>query len=274
MKTRLLTGIPAALALLALIVWGPSGLLQTVTLVMGSLAYWEYDTLMIQRKSWMRKILLALSIALEIYLLGSDPILALHAFWIVGVLIFITAVMGQARIGNFETALKELALEWLGFSYIVFLFGFLFPIVGWPEVGRAYLLLLFSIVFVGDTTAYFGGMRWGHRKLAPQISPKKTWEGAWAAIISSVIVAILWARWIYPNEVQPGFYWKVVLIAPVLSMLAQLGDLFESVLKRSQMQKDSGAFLPGHGGILDRIDGLVFSAPIFYLFMYYFWETA
>jgi phosphatidate cytidylyltransferase len=182
--------------------------------------------------------------------------------------------LGQARSGQFDLALKEVTNQCLGFSYIVMMFGFLFSIVSWPDLGRAYLILLFLIVFVGDTAAYFGGMTWGKRTLASEISPKKTIEGSVTALLASVIVTLLWTRFLYPEAMFPERYWKIILAAPVLSLLAQLGDLFESVLKRSQMQKDSGSFLPGHGGILDRVDGLAFTTPIFFFCLYYLWETA
>jgi len=130
------------------------------------------------------------------------------------------------------------------------------------------------VVFVGDTAAYFGGMTWGKRKLASEISPKKTIEGSFSALLASVVVTLLWTRFVYPEAMFPDNYWRIILAAPVLSLLAQLGDLFESVLKRSQMQKDSGSFLPGHGGILDRVDGLAFATPVFYFCLYYLWETA
>lgn len=273
MKTRLLTGIPAAAALVALVFWGSFGLLRLVVVLIGAFAYLEFDSLMFARKSLIRRTLMFGAVALQIFQLGGDYLTAFHSYVFLMVLILSSGVLGQARSGQFEMAVKEVTHQCLGFSYIVLMFGFLFSIASWPEVGRSYLILLFLIVFVGDTAAYFGGMKWGKRKLASEISPKKTIEGATSAILASVIVTLIWIRWGYPETMFADKYWRIILLAPVLSILAQLGDLFESVLKRSQMQKDSGTFLPGHGGILDRVDGLVFAAPIFYLCLYYLWET-
>lgn len=273
MKTRILTGIPAALALVALILWGSFGLLRTVVVLISACAYLEFDKLMFSRKSAIRKLLMFGLTAIQVILLGEDYLTAFHFYIFANILIFASGVLGQARGGQFEIAMKEVTNQWLGFSYIVLIFGFLFSIASWPEVGRAYLILLFLIVFVGDTAAYFGGMTWGKRKLASAISPKKTIEGSVSALLASVAMAVLWTRFIYPETMLLEKYWRILICVPVLSGLAQLGDLFESVLKRSQMQKDSGTFLPGHGGILDRVDGLAFSAPGFYLCMYYLWEV-
>lgn len=273
MKTRLLTGIPAALAVLALVLWGSLGLLRVVSLIIGSFAYFEFDALMFSQKCWKRRVFMSVLIGLQIFLLGSDHLSAFYFLVVAGVLILASTVLSSARKGEFEESVKSLSYRMLGFIYIIFLFGFLYNIVAWPEVGRSYLLLLFLLVFVGDTAAYFGGMKWGKRKLASFISPNKTIEGAVAALISSVVVSIVWSRTLYPETLEPTLYWKIMVMAVVLSVLAQLGDLFESVLKRSQSQKDSGSFLPGHGGILDRVDGLAFSSPIFYLFIYYWLEA-
>jgi len=273
MKTRLLTGIPAALAVVALILTGSLGLLRVVATAMGLFAYLEFDSLMFTKKSLGRRVLMGALVAFQIFLFGSDTLTAFHGFTFSFVLILASALSSPAWRGDFEVAVRNVALELLGFVYVNFLFGFLYSIVSWPHTGRLYLILLFLIVFVGDTAAYFGGMKFGKRKLASQISPKKTIEGAMAAVFGSVLVTLIWARWIFNEPVTLELYWKLIGIACVMSMLAQAGDLFESVLKRSQMQKDSGTFLPGHGGILDRVDGLAFTSPVFYMGLHYFLEA-
>jgi len=269
MKTRLLTGVPAALVLLGLVFWAPFGLLRFVVLLMGVLAYWEYDHLMFPKSSTYRKVFMSVLVGLCNYQLGSDPLQALYTFVLSFVAIFISSLFLHSRQGSFEEVVHELSLQLLGLIYVSGLFGFLYGIVVWPELGRYYLLLLFLLVFIGDTAAYFGGMKWGKRKLAEKISPNKTVEGAWTAILSSVVVSFLWIRFIYPEDFDYTFYLKVLVFAPFGSVLAQMGDLFESVLKRSQSQKDSGSFLPGHGGILDRVDGLALISPVFYLYLTY-----
>lgn len=272
MKTRLLTGVPAALALAALVFWGDLKLLRGIILIMSMASYWEFETLLLGKSSHFKKGLMSIVVGATVYLLAGNVTRSFWALFAGLALVFLSIFGGPVRSGDFDRALTELSRRLLGFVYIIFLFGFFYPIVSWPEVGRSYLLFLFLVVFIGDTTAYFIGSRWGKKKLASKMSPGKTQEGALAALISSVVVSILWVRFLFPDYVSSQFYWKVVLFAPLVSVAAQAGDLFESILKRSQAQKDSGTFMPGHGGILDRIDGLAFSAPLFYWFIYYVLE--
>lgn len=124
------------------------------------------------------------------------------------------------------------------------------------------LLLLLFIVWIADTAAYFVGCRWGKHKLAPTISPGKSIEGAIAGIIASMLFMIAIALW-------QDFSWETFLQFELLSLVASvisiIGDLFESMLKRQQGMKDSSHLLPGHGGVLDRIDSLIAAAPLFAL---------
>jgi phosphatidate cytidylyltransferase len=135
--------------------------------------------------------------------------------------------------------------------------------------GPSLLIFLLCVVWAGDTAALYVGRAWGRHKLAPALSPNKTWEGSLGSVAGSVLVAgvllglaallDIWdsARLSYPDDV---WYW--LLLAVVVNVAAQLGDLAESALKRSAGVKDSGTLLPGHGGILDRIDALLLAAPV------------
>jgi phosphatidate cytidylyltransferase len=135
--------------------------------------------------------------------------------------------------------------------------------------GPSVLLFLFLVVWAGDIAALYVGRYLGKRKLAPAISPQKTWAGAVASVIASLVVAggLLAAayqleKWnsvllSYPDEI---WYWLV--LAVIVNVAAQVGDLAESALKRSAGVKDSGDLLPGHGGMLDRIDALLIAAPV------------
>ena len=127
-----------------------------------------------------------------------------------------------------------------------------------PSAGR--LLVLLAVVWIADTAAYFVGRRFGRRKLAPTISPGKTWEGvAGAAVAVSVYYGIVWIAWAPPFlESNPRL--DLVIVAG-MTLLSIEGDLFESWIKRRAGVKDSGTLLPGHGGVLDRIDGLVAAMP-------------
>jgi phosphatidate cytidylyltransferase len=123
---------------------------------------------------------------------------------------------------------------------------------------RERILLLLVIIWVGDTAAYYGGRAMGRHLLAPKVSPKKTIEGAIAGLVGSVIAGVAGAIWLHVPV--SGLIW----ISAATAIAGQVGDLAESVLKRSAGVKDSSSIIPGHGGILDRLDSLFFAAPIFY----------
>ena len=116
--------------------------------------------------------------------------------------------------------------------------------------GLALVMWVFAVVWTTDIGAYFVGKSIGGPKLAPSISPGKTWAGFYGGVVAASIVAGIWAA-------LTGLHWVVMLLAPLMSVAAQGGDLFESWMKRRAGVKDSGSWLPGHGGIFDRLDGLL-----------------
>jgi phosphatidate cytidylyltransferase len=126
-----------------------------------------------------------------------------------------------------------------------------------------FLIFLLLIVWMNDIAAYIIGTAVGKRKLAPKISPKKTIEGSIAGIVFSVATIILLNRWLQYDLS------KLFFIGMTVSIIGQFGDLFESMLKRSADIKDSGTIIPGHGGVLDRFDSLLFAAPVFYYCIVY-----
>jgi phosphatidate cytidylyltransferase len=119
------------------------------------------------------------------------------------------------------------------------------------------LFLLYAIVWLGDTAAYYVGSAWGRHKMAPQVSPNKTWEGAIAGFLTGIVATVLWSWWRL-GEVRP----PLLIVAAVTAVAAQLGDLFESLLKRGVKVKDSGHLIPGHGGFFDRVDAMLFAGPV------------
>jgi phosphatidate cytidylyltransferase len=129
--------------------------------------------------------------------------------------------------------------------------------------GMTWVFLLCAVIFAGDTAALYAGMLWGRHKLSPSISPGKTVEGALAGLAANLVVCAA-AKVLLLSE--PG--WVVCLLFAVAAGgMGQVGDLFESELKRVSNVKDSGGILPGHGGILDRVDALLFAAPVAYVFL-------
>jgi phosphatidate cytidylyltransferase len=131
--------------------------------------------------------------------------------------------------------------------------------------GREALLLLLATVIVSDTAQYYGGSLMGRRALSPRISPKKTIEGALFGLLAGVLVVPGIGRWWLAGR-SPAV---LALLGATLVPLGICGDLFESLLKRSAGVKDSSTLIPGHGGMLDRVDSLLFTAPVYYVFLRY-----
>jgi phosphatidate cytidylyltransferase len=127
--------------------------------------------------------------------------------------------------------------------------------------GPAALFLLMFTVMVSDTAQYYTGRAFGHRPLAPRISPKKTVEGAVGGVVMGVLVLAILGHWWLP-AVPPALR---VALGLAIVVLGIVGDLFESALKRGAGMKDSSSLIPGHGGVLDRIDALLFAAPVYYV---------
>jgi phosphatidate cytidylyltransferase len=272
MRTRIIAGTIAAVAVVALILWGPANAMLLVVLGCAGLSCLEFDKLFFVQKSAMRQLRGLSLVFLSILTLRSAPEMAWVFFWLPLFVLSIQHVIRANTRGDFEQSIRDLSIELLGVLYVVCMLGFIMPIVESGEHGREFLLLLFFLVFSGDTFAYFVGTFWGRHLLANQISPKKSLEGSAGAVVGSLIFAGLWIGLVYTGEPTRAFLVSIVLLVPVVSVLAQVGDLFESMLKRSRAQKDSGQFLPGHGGILDRLDGLTLSAPAFYFFLRYILE--
>ena len=157
-----------------------------------------------------------------------------------------------AFVGWVWTLAGILYLGWLQ-SHLVALRGL--------DDGRNWVFLALSATFASDTAAYFVGRAWGRRKLAPAISPGKTWEGTIAGLVSAIIVSLLFTL-VLPLEI-----WQAILLGFLISCFGQIGDLVESLFKRNMGVKDSGSLLPGHGGFLDRIDSVVFAGVVVYYYV-------
>lgn len=150
-----------------------------------------------------------------------------------------------------------LAFHALGMIYISLALAD-FVLIRHAEFGVQWVCLILCVVFSGDIAAYYVGSHWGRRKLCPAVSPGKTVEGALGGLVANLVVGIIAGGLLLP-AVSPL---RSVLFFLAIGAAGQAGDLFESMLKRSAGMKDSGNLLPGHGGMLDRIDALLFAVPV------------
>ena len=159
---------------------------------------------------------------------------------------------------------QEAFVGWIwtlaGILYLGWMLSHLVAIRGLDD-GRDWVFLALLATFASDTAAYFVGRAWGTSKLAPRISPGKTWEGAIAGLIGAIIVSLLFTLTL-PLEL-----WQAILLGFLISSFGQIGDLVESLFKRNMGVKDSSQLLPGHGGFLDRIDSVVFAGVVVYYYV-------
>jgi phosphatidate cytidylyltransferase len=168
--------------------------------------------------------------------------------------------------------INDAVLTFLGGLIITYLFSFLINItyLGEDKINGQYFLILLLLGAWGtDTFAYFSGSFFGKRKLAPDISPKKTIEGSIGGIVGSMLLMALYGHFVLGNTMKTSFVLFMVL-GMLCSILSQIGDLIASVIKRHCGIKDYGHLLPGHGGILDRFDSVLFIAPLVYYYFRFF----
>ncbi len=220
--------------------------------------------------------LVGLGFLLHFYLSGGEALRAAEPLplWLVlaggGILIHFGALLFSKD--PLENALSSQAITWMSALYMGLGTGFMVKLFMYndttlPNTGARLILALFLIVWFGDTGAYFLGSACGKHKLAPKVSPKKSWEGALGNVLGNVGGAFIIRTWVCTQ-------WSLVdtlAIALLLGLVGQLGDLVESTWKRSAGVKDSniGISIPGHGGILDRVDSLVYAAPALYAYVHF-----
>ncbi len=172
---------------------------------------------------------------------------------------FLNSFLGERE---FKDAAVDAAFKALGMAYIALPFSY-FALIGRLEDGKWWILFLFAVIWANDTFAYITGKTLGRHKLCPSISPKKTVEGALGGIAGGVAAALL-----FNHFAGMGAQWAVMIgLSVFLGLVGMAGDLAESVLKRAAGVKDSGSIVPGHGGVLDRTDSLIFTIPVLYYYL-------
>jgi len=224
------------------------------------LAFLEYAALAERLQARVPKIATGAAAMLTCAAMAS-PGAPVHVVLMAAVLGLGALVVGSGRVG--VDALHDVSASLLAPLYLGLPLGAL--VATHEAAGREAPLLLVLTVVVSDSAQYYCGRAFGRRPLAPAISPNKTVEGALGGVILGTATLVLVGQWWLPSM---GFLWRAGLGLAIVA-LGIIGDLFESLIKRGAGVKDASSLIPGHGGMLDRIDALLFAAPVYYLFVKY-----
>lgn len=214
----------------------------------------EYTTL-VQKKSFPvnRGVMIALGLTAPWAVqAGCEPVLLIGAI----VLLF----LANSRSENIQQAFAGSAIAIFGMVWVAWLFSYIIPLRYADFGGARWVFYAISTVKLGDAGAYFIGKKFGRTPFIPHISPKKTWEGAWGQLFTTVVVSCLSIFYL------PVAFHDLLILGVVLGVMAQVGDCVESIVKRNLETKDSGV-IPGLGGFLDILDSLLFTIPLVYIYL-------
>lgn len=266
LKLRILTAILLIVPLVAAVVWLPSRPFAILLGAVVTLAAWEWARLAGLQQPGRRLLYCALVVlvmllcALALPAVGWQLVIGLGLLFWLGALL---AVIGFEQ-GHWQRPWSAVLLCCLGLLILVPAWLALVALHAAPAYGPYWVLSLFVLIWLADSSAYFCGRRWGRRRLAATVSPGKTLAGLAGALVAVALLALAAAAAMAePLQLDAGDIAGLLLLAVVTVLLSVLGDLTESLFKRLAGVKDSGHILPGHGGILDRIDSLTAAAPLY-----------
>jgi phosphatidate cytidylyltransferase len=258
---RWLTAIVAIPILIYVIGFGPRWGFQVLVCLAAMIALWEYYDIAIPRLPLPVKFT-ALLLALVLFgTMVQGPFfltLSTVSLW----LIVLAAFRLFAYPAQRDHAVDDVAKTVMGLLYVCLPLALLLFIDKHPR-GSLWVFFLLTVIFANDTGAYYAGRLLGKHKLHPSVSPNKTWEGTIGGIALSLIASYLFVL-LFPLFKTA---WQRIGLTVTIAILGQIGDLTESMLKRNYGRKDTGKILPGHGGVLDRIDGLLFGVPVLYVYL-------
>lgn len=249
----------STVVLLPLFLWlvmaGPLWLYGAIIVLVGALGQWEF-TGMFERAGV--RTMRALGLMGGVLVTASFALPVSERVVLTAVLLgALTAALWWQRLGQLEW--QPAVVTIFGILYVNWLLGYAFWLRD-LEAGKEWVLLLVWVTWLGETAAYMVGSTAGRHRLAPLVSPKKTVEGAVAQLVVSVLAAVIAHAWFFHALGLVG----AAGVGLVLGVSGQIGDLVESALKRSVGTKDTGSLIPGHGGVLDRIDSLLFNTPVLF----------
>lgn len=260
---RILTSLIAFPLLSLLIFKGSEPVFSLFVGIVSLLAFYEYNRIVFFDRPKAVFSPIALWGALNgLLIIGAAHV---HSFSLIGAFLVVnfmgTAILSIPAYKSDPGILDVVARQIQGVLYVPVCLSFIVLIRHEP-FGVAWIFFLLFVVFAGDVGAFYTGKFFGHRKLSPSISPNKTIEGSFGGLVLCILIGFGFAHFFLPHLVSP----VLLLMFVMINFFAQAGDLFESELKRAGGIKDSGHILPGHGGILDRVDALLFAAPVAYVF--------
>jgi len=262
-KRKVWWGLVLVPAIVLVILVFHSSVLHLMVLLATFLGLREYYNLVLPHAKWIeRGVGIGLGLILSL-ILSFGGMKEISPFLVI--ILLVLAVLFMAVSQDLSSTVSKMGISLFGILFIGFLLAYVSLIRNMPN-GRLWVLFLILTVWTGDIAALLSGSFLGRHKLYPKISPNKTFEGLAGAIVGSIIVALAFSRFFIPN-LEMGF---CALFAIGLGILGQLGDFTESMVKRSAQVKDSGTLIPGHGGMLDRLDSFLFSAPFLYYSLLYF----
>ncbi|MGQ9507868.1 MAG: phosphatidate cytidylyltransferase [Thermodesulfobacteriota bacterium] len=253
-KKKITTALFIIPPIILIIALSPSSILGLMVLIATFLGLREFYRLCLpQSKPIERMAGLSLGLILSVLAFLGKTAMTLPFFVLTFLLL---AVLFMLTSGSLISSVSNLALTFFGIFYIAFLLSHVTLIRNRAD-GKVWVLFLILTVWGGDVFALFSGTFFGRHKLYPKISPNKTIEGLIGAILGSILISLLFTHFFLPS-LNRGI---CIILSAGVGFLGQLGDFTESMLKRSARVKDSGSLFPGHGGMLDRLDSFLFSAP-------------
>ena len=271
---RTLTLLAAIPLISSILYWGSEEVFLIIAIVVAATAFYEYLSMNLTSSSLVSRLIMVLLGVFCIFFVGyyNSPISPKGSNGILSLLIA-TATLCVFVVLSIKLVLfprkvifqQPLSVILIGIVYICIYLSFLVPVRSGTD-GIPWIFFILLVLWMGDTGAYIVGSMFGRTKLYPSVSPNKTVEGALAGLLFSLVTGLACRKIFLP----PISINHCIFLTAGISLIGQLGDLCESVFKRERGFKDSGTILPGHGGILDRIDSLLFAAPFLYYYKAFF----